>query len=82
MSGAKKNLRCDHGCRIDDLKNIFEQHCEELDEALDYSIEKFVELTMFLQEEVVPYLESHAFEAGDEQAHDLLIDINKRTEWV
>lgn len=82
MTKGKKLLKCDHGCRLDDLKNAFEQHCEDLDEALDFSIEQHMRLTNFLQALLIPYLEYRAHEAGDEEALDLLIDINKRLEWV
>jgi hypothetical protein len=82
MTKGKKLLRCDHGCRLDDLKDVFEKHCDELDEALTYSVERFVDLAQLLTEEVVPYLEYCALQLGDESAHDLLIDINRRIEWV
>lgn len=82
MSKGKKLLRCDHGCQLDQLKDTFEKHCEELDEALDYSMVKYVELAELLTDEVIPYLEYCAFQLGDEQAHDLIIDLNRRIEWV
>jgi hypothetical protein len=78
----KSLLKCDHGCRLDDLKNTFERHCEELDEALDFSMEQYVTLGKFLEQEVIPYLEYCAYQVGDETAQDLLIDLNKRMSWV
>jgi hypothetical protein len=74
----KKILRCDHRCQLDDLKNTFEQHCEEMDECLNYSIDKFCNLAEFLTDEIVPYLEYCAFQVGDQQAHDLIIDLHRR----
>ncbi len=82
MSKGKPLLKCDHGCRLDDLKNTFEKHCEDLDEALDFSMQQYVSLTEFLHRDVIPYLEYCAFQIGDEAAHDLIIDLNKRIEWV
>lgn len=78
----KKILTCDHGCRLDDLKNTFEKHCEEMDECLDYSIQKFSNLAEFITDEVVPYLEYCAFQVGDQTAHDLLIDLHRRIEFT
>ena len=81
-SGKKRLLKCDHGCCLEDLKNAFEQHCEDLDEALDFSMAQYVTLTEFLSREVLPYLEWKAHECGEEYAQDLLIDLNRRIEWV
>lgn len=82
MTKGKKLLKCDHGCCLEDLKNAFEQHCEDLDEALDFSMGQYVGLVDFINAELLPYLEWKAHECGDDYAQDLLIDLNKRIEWV
>jgi len=82
MSKRKRTLKCDHGCCLEDLKNAFEQHCEDLDEALDFSMQQYVGLAEFLSRELIPYLEWKAHECGDEYALDLLIDLNRKLEWV
>jgi hypothetical protein len=79
---VKRLLKCDHGCRLDDLKNTFEKHCEDLDEALDFSMQQYLSLTEFINEDIIPYLEWCAFQVGDETAHDLIIDLNKRMQLV
>jgi Uma2 family endonuclease len=71
-------LKCDHGCRLPDLKKAFEHYLDESDEALDFSIRQYNQLAFFISDQVLPYLEHKAHNQGDEDAQDLLLDLAMR----
>lgn len=71
-------IKCDHGCRLPELKKAFDSYLDDADEALDFSIRQYNQLAFFLVDHVVPYLEHKAHNHGDEDAQDLLLDLAMR----
>jgi hypothetical protein len=69
-----RQLNCKDGCCKDRMTALFEQHFTEQDKAMIELQNEYIQLLSFIDEQVVPYLEVYA-RAGDEAAHDMLIDL-------
>lgn len=70
-----RQLHCKEGCCRDHLIDVFEQHFIEQDDVMNALGNEHLSLLMYIENEVMPYLQSYAG-AGDEWARDLLIDLS------
>lgn len=71
--------KCEHGCRLTEMKTSFNVHLDEMEEALDFAMAQYNRLAYFVVDHVVPYLEHSANTHGDEEARDLMLDLILRT---
>lgn len=69
-------LTCKDGCCKDKLTQLFEQHFTEQDKVLVELQDEYINLLEFVGEQLMPYLEVYA-RAGDEAAHELLINLSE-----
>ena len=62
------------------LSQLFEQYAEEADGALNLALDNLMSLEDYCLKSIVPYLHHQYMAYNDEEARDLMIELNRLLE--